>query len=206
MSHLKNCALNLIILQNWPIKHLLRSHFDMDMFTDYFLTCSQEGKKKILAFLNTIMDIYSEFLICRSESMLCCSLYMKTSIKHHRPVTGYWEKCICTEINLISLSWYPVIFHIATLMPNKDSDPMCNGKKLHIGNDFVSIIYNESGQPYKLGTIKVNTFNILSMSCRNIYIHPFTLFNFFVQMRVKRSKHILYECSKLINYPGVIYI
>ncbi|XP_030839899.1 tuberin isoform X2 [Strongylocentrotus purpuratus] len=47
-----------------------------------------------------------------------------------------------------------VIFHIATLMPNKDSDPMCNGKKLHIGNDFVSIIYNESGQPYKLGTIK----------------------------------------------------
>ncbi|XP_063961204.1 tuberin-like isoform X1 [Lytechinus pictus] len=47
-----------------------------------------------------------------------------------------------------------VIFHIATLMPNKESDPMCNGKKLHIGNDFVSIVYNESGQPYKLGTIK----------------------------------------------------
>ncbi|XP_071489878.1 tuberin-like [Diadema antillarum] len=47
-----------------------------------------------------------------------------------------------------------VIFHIATLMPNKELDPTCNGKKLHIGNDFVSIVYNESGQPYRLGTIK----------------------------------------------------
>ncbi|KAJ8037419.1 Tuberin [Holothuria leucospilota] len=47
-----------------------------------------------------------------------------------------------------------VIFHVATLMPNKESDPNCTAKKLHIGNDFVSIVYNESGQKYKLGTIK----------------------------------------------------
>lgn len=40
-------------------------------------------------------------------------------------------------------------------MPNKESDPNCTAKKLHIGNDFVSIVYNESGQKYKLGTIKV---------------------------------------------------
>ncbi|XP_038058921.1 tuberin-like [Patiria miniata] len=47
-----------------------------------------------------------------------------------------------------------VIFHVATLMPNKESDPTCNCKKLHIGNDFVSIVYNESKEPYQLGTIK----------------------------------------------------
>ncbi|XP_033630704.1 tuberin-like [Asterias rubens] len=47
-----------------------------------------------------------------------------------------------------------VIFHVATLMPNKESDPTCNSKKLHIGNDFVSIVYNERNEPYKLGTIK----------------------------------------------------
>ena len=40
-------------------------------------------------------------------------------------------------------------------MPNKESDPKCNAKKLHIGNDFVSIVYNDSKQPYQLGTIKV---------------------------------------------------
>ncbi|XP_033124579.1 tuberin-like [Anneissia japonica] len=47
-----------------------------------------------------------------------------------------------------------VIFHVATLMPNKESDPHCNGKKLHIGNDYVTIVYNQSEQDYRLGTIK----------------------------------------------------
>ena len=39
-----------------------------------------------------------------------------------------------------------LIFHIATLMPNKDSDPNCNSKKRHIGNDYVTIVYNDSGE------------------------------------------------------------
>ena len=48
-----------------------------------------------------------------------------------------------------------VVFHVATLMPTLSSDPQCNNKKLHIGNDFVTLVYNESGQPYQFGTIKV---------------------------------------------------
>lgn len=48
-----------------------------------------------------------------------------------------------------------VTFHVATLMPNHRHDPNCNEKKKHIGNDFVSIVYNESGDPYDLKTIKV---------------------------------------------------
>ncbi|XP_039446332.1 tuberin isoform X2 [Culex pipiens pallens] len=47
-----------------------------------------------------------------------------------------------------------VTFHVATLMPNHRHDPNCNEKKKHIGNDFVSIVYNESGDPYDLKTIK----------------------------------------------------
>lgn len=47
-----------------------------------------------------------------------------------------------------------VTFHVATLMPNKDHDPNCNEKKKNIGNDFVSIVYNESGEEYNLNTIK----------------------------------------------------
>uniref|UniRef100_A0A8C2ZHU6 Tuberin n=1 Tax=Cyclopterus lumpus TaxID=8103 RepID=A0A8C2ZHU6_CYCLU len=46
------------------------------------------------------------------------------------------------------------IFHIATLMPNKESDKGCCNKKRHIGNDFVMVVYNDSGEEYKLGTIK----------------------------------------------------
>ncbi|XP_032221463.2 tuberin-like isoform X2 [Nematostella vectensis] len=47
-----------------------------------------------------------------------------------------------------------VIFHVATLMPTKESDPGCNSKKMHIGNDFVTIVYNDSGDEVKYGTIK----------------------------------------------------
>ncbi|XP_050694251.1 tuberin-like isoform X2 [Eriocheir sinensis] len=47
-----------------------------------------------------------------------------------------------------------VVFHVATMMPTKESDPNCNSKKRHIGNNYVTIVYNESGQPYSINTIK----------------------------------------------------
>ncbi|KAB7503587.1 Tuberin [Armadillidium nasatum] len=47
-----------------------------------------------------------------------------------------------------------VVFHVATSMPNKESDPNFNNKKQHIGNDYVTIVYNNSGKPYNLNTIK----------------------------------------------------
>ena len=36
-------------------------------------------------------------------------------------------------------------FHVATLMPSHEKDPKANKKKRHIGNDFVTIVYNNSG-------------------------------------------------------------
>lgn len=41
-------------------------------------------------------------------------------------------------------------------MPNRESDKGCCNKKRHIGNDFVMVVYNDSGEEYKLGTIKVD--------------------------------------------------
>lgn len=41
-------------------------------------------------------------------------------------------------------------------MPTKDVDKHRCDKKRHLGNDFVSIIYNDSGEDFKLGTIKVS--------------------------------------------------
>lgn len=48
-----------------------------------------------------------------------------------------------------------VIFHVATLMPNMESDHHYSNKKLHIGNNFVTIVYNNSSKAYQFGTIKV---------------------------------------------------
>uniref|UniRef100_A0A6G1SBK3 Tuberin n=1 Tax=Aceria tosichella TaxID=561515 RepID=A0A6G1SBK3_9ACAR len=47
-----------------------------------------------------------------------------------------------------------VIFHVATFMLARDNDPQCNNKNRHIGNDHVCIVFNDSGAPFKLSTIK----------------------------------------------------
>ena len=39
-------------------------------------------------------------------------------------------------------------------MPSTESDPQFNKKKRHIGNDYVAIVYNDSGDVYTMGTVK----------------------------------------------------
>lgn len=48
-----------------------------------------------------------------------------------------------------------VVFHVATLMPSQEDEQQHSNKKLHIGNDSVVIVYNDSTEPYSFGTIKV---------------------------------------------------
>lgn len=47
-----------------------------------------------------------------------------------------------------------VLFHVATAMPSCARDPLCNEKRKYIGNDFVSIVYNDSGREFDIHTIK----------------------------------------------------
>lgn len=48
-------------------------------------------------------------------------------------------------------------------MPSSPKDPTCNEKRKYIGNDYVSIVYNDSGADFNIHTIKVNT-NLVSNS------------------------------------------
>ncbi|KFM12476.1 Tuberin [Aptenodytes forsteri] len=65
---------------------------------------------------------------------------------------------VCGDDGQFTYCWHDdimqAIFHIATLMPTKDLDKNRCDKKRHLGNDFVSIVYNDSGEDFKLGTIK----------------------------------------------------
>ncbi|XP_060028593.1 tuberin isoform X3 [Erinaceus europaeus] len=65
---------------------------------------------------------------------------------------------VCGEDGQFTYCWHDdimqAVFHIATLMPTKDADKHRCDKKRHLGNDFVSIVYNDSGEDFKLGTIK----------------------------------------------------
>ncbi|XP_041978118.1 tuberin isoform X2 [Aricia agestis] len=47
-----------------------------------------------------------------------------------------------------------VQFHVATAMPTLARDPSCNEKRKYIGNDYVSIVYNDSGHDFSIHTIK----------------------------------------------------
>ncbi|KAJ3241111.1 Tuberous sclerosis 2-like protein [Chytriomyces hyalinus] len=49
-----------------------------------------------------------------------------------------------------------MVFHTTTLMPTVETDPVCTLKKRHIGNDFVSVLFDESGT--LPGTIGFDTF------------------------------------------------
>ncbi|PWZ00980.1 hypothetical protein BCV70DRAFT_187949 [Testicularia cyperi] len=61
-----------------------------------------------------------------------------------------------------------IVYHTATLMPNQPNDPIRRSKKELIGNDWVHIVFNESGQEYKFGTI-ASQFNYV-----NVVISPIT--------------------------------
>ncbi|GME27801.1 Rap/ran-GAP [Neofusicoccum parvum] len=46
-----------------------------------------------------------------------------------------------------------MIFHVITMMPTDlEMDPLCINKKKHIGNDFVNIVFNNSGLPFRFNT------------------------------------------------------
>ncbi|TFK19370.1 tuberin [Coprinopsis marcescibilis] len=62
-----------------------------------------------------------------------------------------------------------ILFHTATLMPSHPHDPMLNYKKRHIGNDFVRIIWNDSGLPYAFDTLKT------AFQFVNIVIEPHSI-------------------------------
>ncbi|KAL3957728.1 hypothetical protein ACCO45_008306 [Purpureocillium lilacinum] len=60
-----------------------------------------------------------------------------------------------------------IVFHVTTQMPTDlERDANCTLKKRHIGNDFVNIIFNDSGLPFKFDTFP-SQFNFV-----NIVITP----------------------------------
>lgn len=62
-----------------------------------------------------------------------------------------------------------LLYHTATMMPTNANDPNCNNKKLHIGNDYVRIVWNDSGSPYRFDTLQTQ-FQFV-----NIVVEPHSL-------------------------------
>uniref|UniRef100_W8AW74 Tuberin n=3 Tax=Ceratitis capitata TaxID=7213 RepID=W8AW74_CERCA len=89
-----------------------------------------------------------------------------------------------------------VTFHVATLMPTKlQKDPNCNEKKKHIGNDFVKIVYNESGEEYNLNTISGH----FNYAC--VIVEPLELNSnrVYVKARPEISKFVCHPEPKIVS-------
>ncbi|XP_076652775.1 TSC complex subunit tuberin isoform X1 [Halictus rubicundus] len=88
-----------------------------------------------------------------------------------------------------------VAFHVATLMPTKSSDPKCTSKKQHIGNNYVTVVYNESGEPYNIQTVK-GQFNY---ACVVIQPLDHGTNQVTVQVKEELAKHIRHSEPKIIS-------
>ncbi|KAH8683368.1 hypothetical protein BGZ60DRAFT_368717 [Tricladium varicosporioides] len=91
-----------------------------------------------------------------------------------------------------------IVFHVTTQMPtNLEMDPQCIGKKRHIGNDFVNIIFNNSGLPFRFDTFP-SDFNYV-----NIVITPESRASF-VATRLRsteNAKNAFYKVQ-VMSKPG----
>lgn len=62
----------------------------------------------------------------------------------------------CLVLFSVVLFCFVVVFYIVILMFIKDVDKYRCDKKRYLGNDFVFIVYNDFGEDFKLGIIKVS--------------------------------------------------
>ena len=91
-----------------------------------------------------------------------------------------------------------IVFHVTTQMPtNLDSDPQCIGKKAHIGNDFVNIVFNNSGLPFRFDTFP-SDFNYV-----NIVITPESRASF-VATRLRSEERVenAFYKVQVMSKPG----
>ncbi|RFU78811.1 gtpase activating [Trichoderma arundinaceum] len=93
-----------------------------------------------------------------------------------------------------------MVFHVTTQMPtNLERDPHCVAKKRHIGNDFVNIIFNDSGHPFRFDTFP-SQFN-----CVNIVITPASPVSFLAareEANPEQAHKKKFYTVKVMSKPG----
>ncbi|KAF2423206.1 hypothetical protein EJ08DRAFT_724972 [Tothia fuscella] len=88
-----------------------------------------------------------------------------------------------------------IVFHITTMMPTElENDPRSTKKKSHIGNDFVNIVWNDSGEAFKFDTFP-SAFNYVYIIITPEVTHSFA------DMRKDRHQQTFYKVQ-VLSAPG----
>lgn len=91
-----------------------------------------------------------------------------------------------------------MVFHVITQMPtDRERDPICINKKRHIGNDYVNIIFNDSGLPFKFDTFP-SEFNYV-----NIVITPESRASFIARRELSLQKQREEEREAMLKDQGL---
>lgn len=91
-----------------------------------------------------------------------------------------------------------IVFHVTTQMPTHEHDPQGSLKKRHVGNDFVNIIFNDSGLPFNFDTFP-SQFNFV-----NIVITPASQATFVASRGADdegNQEHLFYRVQ-VMSKPG----
>merc|ERR1711964_840009 len=137
---------------------------------------NQTNEVEILANIQGSSD-YTEFLSCLGTlTKLQGAKFNTQGLDKEYDSDGKYTFCWRDRVT-------EIVFHVTTQMPtNLDRDPQCIGKKRHIGNDFVNIIFNNSGLPFRFDTFP-SQFNYV-----NIVITPESRASF-VATRFRSKMH-----------------
>ncbi|KAI9753031.1 MAG: putative ATP-dependent RNA helicase DHR1 [Chaenotheca gracillima] len=120
----------------------------------------QSTEQEILANVEGSLD-YNEFLAKIGTLVRLKGAGFNTQgLDREWDTDGEWAICWRDRVT-------EIVFHVTTLMPtNPERDPDCHLKKRHTGNDYVNIIFNNSGGPFNFDTFP-SQFNYV-----NIVITP----------------------------------
>lgn len=178
------------------VKRALRL-FDMTSTVDghkvgvIYVGEGQEGEAEILANVSGSAD-YIEFLNGLGRlTRLKGATFNTQGLDREYGSDGDYTFCWRDRVS-------ELVFHITTQMPtNLVRDPQCNNKKKHIGNDYVNIIFNDSGLPFRFDTF-ASDFNFV-----NIVITPESRATFLAsRARAQDGSYSPFYRVKVTSKPG----
>ncbi|CAK5264237.1 unnamed protein product [Mycena citricolor] len=101
-----------------------------------------------------------------------------------------------------------ILYHAATMMPTNQDDPQLINKKRNIGNDYVRIVWNDSGIPYRFDTLStqfqfvnivIEPHSLGPIAAFSDNLHEIEYFKVTVQRAEKMADFAPVGCFKLIS-------
>ncbi|KAG9217950.1 hypothetical protein CCMSSC00406_0008591 [Pleurotus cornucopiae] len=108
-----------------------------------------------------------------------------------------------------------ILYHTATMMPTTPHDPLATEKKRHIGNDYVRIVWNDSGRPYGFATlttqfqfvnIVIEPHSVGAIAAFSNNVHEIEYFKVTMQLAPRMAEFAPIGQFKLISAENLPYL